>query len=255
MKDGDFVLRGLYICDNMVSNREGNMAKAKKKIIKSEVPFGLKIVSILAVLVFLVVGVNGMIAVTKAARNDIFTSFNYELRTAVEVMQRNIDTLHSKYEKGELSYEQARELGVELVRSASWNDGRRGFWALEYDGTLLAKVDNGDVEQNIGENIIEWVDADGKFVEREFIDAAQNGGGYVSFRVDNDGDKNSYIGYALPTQFNFMVDATYDMKYFDVHWGEYTTQAVVGSTVAIVTSVAVVAIVSVAVVAFRGRKA
>jgi signal transduction histidine kinase len=217
--------------------------KAKKsKKVERQWSFEYKFSSILAVVAFLFVSMTGVVVMTRAARDDIKASFDYELRTAVETVSSGVDALYDQSQSGEISYELAYDLAVDLVDNASWNDGRRGFWAMTYEGTLLAKVDSNDFSQQVGDSVYDWQDADGLYVEREFIAAAKGGGGYVNFRMDSDGTHNSFVGYALPTKFDFLIDATYDMNYFNDNWGDYTNPAATRVIVANALGVAVVAV-------------
>jgi signal transduction histidine kinase len=237
------------------------MAKTAKKAAKTaqkDKKFArlYKFLGIGGFLALLVLNVTGMVVVMEAARIDEDASFRHELRTAVETITKNVNTIYAEYQSGDMTYGNARELAIRMVNNATWNDARRGFWALEYDGTLLSKVENGDVEQKPGENVWNWQDADGRYVEQEFIAAAQAGGGYVEFRVDNDAVKNSYVGYALPNNFNFMVDATYDVEYFEKHWGSQTVIST--ARYSVIMTVAVMAIIAAMIgfriVRFRGEK-
>lgn len=177
-----------------------------------------KIFSIVAWAILLVGSVVGVLLVIDVAKSELLLSFKYENRSAVETMVGNINQVYDEYESGALSEEKAREIATRMVQNGVWNDGRRGFWAIEPDGTLVAKVENGDMSSKPGDNVWDYQDADGKYVEREMVAAGQNGGGFVEFRVENDAVNNSYIGYALVTDFGFVVDATFDMNYFNQYW-------------------------------------
>ena len=169
----------------------------------------------------------------------IMESFRYELRSAVEVMADNVNQLQDEANAGVIAQEQARALAIDLVQNGTWGEGRRGFWALGHDGTLLAKVENGDLPQKPGENVWEWQDADGVYVQQELIQAGQRGGDFVKFRVANSRVDNSYIGYSLDTEMGFVGDATFDLDYFEEYSLQYTREAVPKFTLMLVATLGV----------------
>jgi signal transduction histidine kinase len=228
---------------------------AKRKTSRSSKPAVFwRAFGVVGYVVVLVVGIIGIVNVTEAARGDLLESFRYEVRSAVETMCSNVDTLYDEYQAGRLSYDTARDTAILSVSNGNWNDGRRGFWALDYQGTLLAKVENGDLQQKPGDSVWDWQDADGKYVEQDIIAAAQSGGGFVEFRVSNESVDNSYVAYTLPTKFGFLVDATFDKQYFDEHWSGYVTGAVARSAIAVtITSAAILVLLVAGVMIFRKR--
>ncbi|MDL2327457.1 cache domain-containing protein [Ruminococcaceae bacterium OttesenSCG-928-A11] len=187
-----------------------------------------------------VISVSGVIFSTNLFKAEFLDSFKYEARSVVETMVSNINQVYREYEDGVISESVGKEIAIHMVQNGVWNDGRRGFWALEPDGTLIAKVENGDLSSKPGDNVWDWQDADGKYPERDMIAVGQNGGGFVEFRVSNAEVDNTYIGYALETDFGFVVDATFDMNYFNKHWNDAIMSAAIKIIVCIAACFAVI---------------
>ncbi|MDR1197061.1 MAG: cache domain-containing protein [Candidatus Nomurabacteria bacterium] len=227
------------------------MAKQKRKSIRNfkkgrkiaKKAFAVRIFSIGAAILLVLVSVVGITTVAAASKKDMLESFRYEVRSAVETMTSNINTVYDNSKENNTNLSESRDLAIRMVSNGVWNNSNRGFWALETDGTLLAKVENGDTDKKPGDNVWDLQDADGKFIEREIIAAAKQGGGFVDFRIQNEAVSNAYIAYALPTEFGFVVDATFDMNYFESHWSEYVTTAVAESVVVIILAVAVILLI------------
>lgn len=96
-----------------------------------------------------------------------------EVETAISMLQ----TISSKQESGELTLEQAKQLGAELLRGLRY--GRDGyFWADTTEGVNVVLYGRKDVE---GKNRLESRDKNGKFLVKEFIARAKAGGGYVNY--------------------------------------------------------------------------
>jgi methyl-accepting chemotaxis protein len=96
-----------------------------------------------------------------------------EVETAVSMLQ----TIYSKHQKGELTLEQAKQLGAELLRGLRY--GKDGyFWADTAEGVNVVLYGRKDVE---GENRLESKDAKGKFLIKDFIARAKAGGGYENY--------------------------------------------------------------------------
>ncbi|MCL2095136.1 cache domain-containing protein [Candidatus Saccharibacteria bacterium] len=172
--------------------------------------------AIFAILTIGVIGIIGNTFVLRSANDDLRGAFNHELRTAVEIVTSNVNTIYDRYSAGELSRSDAFDLSLTIVRESSWNDGQRGFWAIDRSGTLLAAVEGDpNISYNIGDNVIDEVDGNGLAFWRAFIDEAdQTGGGYVNFFFNGDSPRH-YLGYTMPNDFDFIITASYDLETFD----------------------------------------
>src|SRR5512135_387617 len=113
-----------------------------------------------------------------------------EVETAISILQ----TIFSKHQKGELTLEQAEQLGAELLRGLRYgNDGY--FWADTTEGVNVVLYGRKDVE---GRNRINDKDPNGTFYIKEFMAKAKTGGGYVEYLFPKKGDskpqpKRSYV--------------------------------------------------------------
>jgi len=93
-----------------------------------------------------------------------------EVETAISMLQ----TIFSKHQRGELTLEQAKQLGAELLRGLRYGEDGY-FWADTTEGVNVVLYGQKDVE---GENRLESKDSKGKFIIRDFIAKAKAGGGY-----------------------------------------------------------------------------
>ena len=96
-----------------------------------------------------------------------------QVETAISMLQ----TVYSKHQDGELTLEQAKQLGADLLRGLRY--GKEGyFWADTTEGADVVLYGRTDVE---GKNRLEFKDYKGKFIVKEFIAKARGGGGYVDY--------------------------------------------------------------------------
>ena len=113
------------------------MAKTRKtKPIKTYTgkprSLGPKFLAILLILTLAIFSLISNLIILKTVRSELKISFDYELRTAVEVLVSNIDTLYATD-----SSDTAKTLALQMVDQATWNDGRRHFWAATADHTEI----------------------------------------------------------------------------------------------------------------------
>jgi methyl-accepting chemotaxis protein len=131
-----------------------------------------------------------------------------EVETAISMLQ----TISAKQQKGELTLEQAKQLGADLLRGLRY--GKDGyFWADTTEGVNVVLYGRKDVE---GKNRLAAKDVKGKPYIRDFIAKAKAGGGYVNYWFPKENQttplpKRSYVqlfkpfgwvvgsGYYLPT--------------------------------------------------------
>ena len=96
-----------------------------------------------------------------------------EVETAISMLQ----TVFSKHQKGELTLEQAKQLGADLLRGLRY--GKDGyFWADTTEGVNVVLYGRKDVE---GKSRLEFKDNKGKFIIKGFISTAKAGGGYENY--------------------------------------------------------------------------
>lgn len=96
-----------------------------------------------------------------------------EVQTAVSLLQ----AVYAKHQRGEMSFEEARKLGADLLRELRYgSDGY--FWADTTEGVNVVLYGRKDVE---GRNRLEDTDATGALFVKDFLAAGKAGGGYVDY--------------------------------------------------------------------------
>lgn len=147
-------------------------------------------------LVFLTAGSDksSLYAYEQTLRNDFDILAKYETQT-VKTM---LDGLQKKHKAGEMSKDSMKILAAHLIRNLKY--GKDGyFWVDSTDGTNLVS----SVRELEGTNRIDMQDSDGKYIIKEFIKTAQEGGGFVDYRFPKtEGEKplpkRSYLLYYEP---------------------------------------------------------
>ncbi len=134
-------------------------------------------------------GKSSLFAYEQTMRRDFDTTAKWQ----TENVKSLIYAVYQKYENGEISFIEAKKTSAELVRKIKYgNDGY--FWIDSIDGTNIVS----SVRELEGKNRYEMKDSDGKFIIKEFIKVAQNGGGFVDYRFpkisgQNPLPKRSYL--------------------------------------------------------------
>jgi methyl-accepting chemotaxis protein len=128
----------------------------------------------------------------------------YEVETATSMLQ----AIYAKHQQGEMSLEQAKNLGADLLRELRYgSDGY--FWADTTEGVNVVLYGKKEVE---GKNRLENRDRNGVFYIKEFLETAKAGGGYVEYwfpkREENASQpKRSYVLLFQP--FGWVVGSGY----------------------------------------------
>ena len=127
-----------------------------------------------------------------------------EVETAISMLQG----IYARQQAGELTPEQAKTLGANLLRGLSYSpDGY--FWADTSEGVNVVLYGRPDVE---GRNRLEDKDEKGIYYVKEFIKFGQAGGGYVDYGFTKKGGsvaqpKRSYTLLFQP--FGWVVGSGY----------------------------------------------
>jgi methyl-accepting chemotaxis protein len=127
-----------------------------------------------------------------------------EVETAVSMLQVVAD----KQQAGEMTLDEAKELGAELLRGMTYGtDGY--FWADTEEGVNVVLYGRPDVE---GRNRLNDEDGHGVYYVKEFIKMAQSGGGYLDYWFTKKGEstpapKRSYVQLFKP--FGWVVGTGY----------------------------------------------
>ncbi len=133
---------------------------------------------------------------------DLLTKGGVE--TAVSMLR----AISTKHKQGELTLEQAKKLGADLLRELRY--GAEGyFWADTTEGVNVVLYGRKDVE---GRNRLEDQDHQGNFYVKEFLAKGKAGGGYVEYWFPKKGHttiqpKRSYVLLFKP--FGWVVGSGY----------------------------------------------
>jgi methyl-accepting chemotaxis protein len=127
-----------------------------------------------------------------------------EVETAVSMLQ----ALYIKHQQGEMTLEQAKKLGADLLRELRYGD-EGYFWADTTQGVNVVLYGRMDVE---GKNRLEAQDRNGAFFIKEFLTLGKAGGGYVEYWFPKRGEitpqpKQSYVLLFKP--FGWVVGSGY----------------------------------------------
>lgn len=107
----------------------------------------------------------------------IYNNYDVNIRNQVENVITLLDGVYEKYESGELTLEESKKLGADLVRNLRYN-GEGYFWIDTTEGVNVVLLGS-DVE---GTNRYDFHDAKGLPVLKNFIELAQQSGeGYQTY--------------------------------------------------------------------------
>jgi len=127
-----------------------------------------------------------------------------EVETAVSLLQ----AIFTKHQLGEMTLEQAKKLGADLVRELRYSvEGY--FWIDTMEGVNVVLYGRKDVE---GKSRLENKDQQGTFYVKEFLAKGKAGGGYVEYWFSKKGQtttqpKRSYVLMFEP--FGWVVGSGY----------------------------------------------
>lgn len=115
--------------------------------------------------------------------NNLREAFDREAKWQVENVVTMLNELYNKSQKGEISFEEAKKLGADLVREMRY--GEEGyFWVDTPDGTNIVLLGN----ETEGTNRYNSKDANGKLLIQEIIkNGMQEGGGYTDYYFPKSG--------------------------------------------------------------------
>lgn len=130
------------------------------------------------------------------------------IKSHVEMAVSMLQAIFTKHQKGEMTLEQAKMLGADLLRELRYGaDGY--FWADTTEGVNVVLYGRKDVE---GRNRLDDRDQKGTFYIKEFLTKGQAGGGYVEYWFPKMGKtvpqaKRSYVLLFKP--FGWVVGSGY----------------------------------------------
>ena len=130
------------------------------------------------------------------------------IKTQVETAVSMLQAIHAKHQRGEMTLENAKELGANLLRELRYGaDGY--FWADTTEGVNVVLYGRKDVE---GRNRVEDKDAKGTYYIKNLLAKGKAGGGYVEYWFSKKGQtttqpKRSYVLLFEP--FGWVVGSGY----------------------------------------------
>lgn len=116
------------------------------------------------------------------------------IKSEVETAVSMLAAIDMKYKKGEMSLEEAKRLGADLLRELRYGD-EGYFWADTEEGVNVVLYGRKDVE---GKNRFDAQDSNGVFYIKRFIALAESGGGFIEYHFPKKGEntplpKRSYV--------------------------------------------------------------
>ena len=129
--------------------------------------------------------------------DNIFDERRQLIRSQVVTATGLLDNIYEQYSRGELNQEAAKQMAMSHLDRMQY-PGNGYFWILDKDGLMLMHPYSKDT---VGTSTWDFRDTQGRFFVREFITAATNGGGFVSYDWErpNGGSRAEKIAYV--TQF------------------------------------------------------
>ena len=154
----------------------------------------LLLTSILMLMVILVQLIRSFTFLDSVFDQDIAyveSSFDINIKTAVETLISALDQNYQLYLDGDISEETAMDIAKHIVRDTRYSSGASGlddgyFWADMADGFCAVHYN----PANEGKMRWDWVDQEGTYYIREFIRLGDEGGGYLDFYFGKPGDEN-----------------------------------------------------------------
>ena len=158
------------------------------------------------------------------------------LKEKTETALQVIKMEYEHFQSGFISEVQAKEEARRRIRNLTYGDGEY-FFLFKMDGTYLA---NRPAPEKEGKNAIGAQDPNGVFVIKELADLAHNGGGYLSYEWDRQGEIQPKISYAeaFPEWDWFIGTGVYVDDIDKAFWG-YVTQFSIALSIVLALGVAV----------------
>lgn len=177
---------------------EENMKNLK---VKTKLAIIMAMVTILIIAGSLVSVINMNSVSDKAIlilEESIRESYDQEIREQVESVISLLQAVYGRYEAGELSLDEAKELAANQVRELRYGEAGY-FWIDQSDGTNVVLLGN----ETEGTNRMNATDTDGFAYIQGIISAGLGGGGYTDYTFPKEGEsesspKRSYSAYFEP---------------------------------------------------------
>lgn len=188
--------------------------------------------AILVVLSIAVMGVATLLAANnlqkaneasmKTLEETIRADYDENIKEQVTNAVSMLDGVYAKYESGELTLEEAKKLGADLIRDIRYSDGGY-FWIDAYDGTNVVLLGNATE----GTNRMETKDAAGFQMVKEIIRVGKEPeGGFTDYVFPKEGETESSPKRAYSKAFEpfeWVVGTGNYTDYIDDQIAEYSS--------------------------------
>jgi methyl-accepting chemotaxis protein len=121
-------------------------------------------------------------------RAEKVSAWDLVIKSEVETAISMLETVFAKHQKGEMTLEQAKKLGADLLRGLRYSKDLY-FWADTTEGINVVLYGQKDVE---GKSRIDYKDAKGKLLVKDLIVKAKAGGGYEDYWFPKEGQKTPF---------------------------------------------------------------
>lgn len=149
---------------------------------------------VLAVFLFAVMGLLSIVSLVNQRKtlegnitvleDTIRSDYDKNIKQQVESAVSMLNSLYEKSKKGDITLEEAKEEGAELLRSLSYGEDGY-FWADTYDGVNIVLL-GGEQE---GKNRYEAKDEHNNYYMKDIISAGRNGGGFSHYWFPKEGEE------------------------------------------------------------------
>lgn len=193
--------------------------------VKTKLAIIMAMVSVLIIIGSLVSVIN-MNSVSNKALHileaSIRESYDQEIRQQVESVISLLQAVYGRYESGELSLDEAKELAANEVRQLRYGEAGY-FWIDQSDGTNVVLLGN----ETEGTNRMSATDTEGFSYIKSIISAGLEGGGYTDYKFPKEGasessPKRSYSAYFEP--FDWVVGTGNYTDYIDETIAQYNEE-------------------------------
>ncbi|MCT4509967.1 MAG: methyl-accepting chemotaxis protein [Tepidibacter sp.] len=127
---------------------------------------------------------NTMKLIERSAKEDYDTLIKGQVDSVISML----DSIYGKYERGELTLEEAKKQGADIVRDLRY--GEEGyFWIDTYEGINVVLL---GIEKIEGSNRMNIQDTTGKYIAKEVIsNGLKEGGGYTDYFFPKKGEEKA----------------------------------------------------------------
>ena len=132
----------------------------------------------------------------KAINTVLNDDYDALIKSEVESAVTMLNHIYGRYEKGEITLDEAKKLGADTLRDMRY--GEEGyFWADTLEGDNIVLLGNATE----GTNRYEFQDVNGKYIIKELIAKAKEGGGYLDYYFPKPGEEEASLKRAYATIF------------------------------------------------------